>query len=467
MERLDEFQELYDAICNTLRQKGIVDTFIRDFSQLASNEERIQRVMSMKHLPPFVLEESYNPKDIWKMRELLETSSRSSLPENQRLQMLDEAIANSPSEDPEGAPVESQNWQKPLSLALQRKAEILYSRGDIGAALKCVDESLKLKLSLVANEVSKPIQLLRAKCQLHLTGQVEDSCPKDLARYCSENCKKEAWYAFHRYECPVYFHIRAPGLGVMSSLTYTTICRAGFENILSESPPTSFQRVLSMVTHTKDRPTGDLFKRSLMAIFLSTCLELSGFIPPQTSTEKKVKVAATILQLSQNLPCNAYEVTELQYSPSNIRQAEVEAIGGAVCPTVALTNHSCENQAPPPAPAAARGGGRGRRGKKKGHRRPQPQQQPQQNVEANKQCEELRMIEKDIQTNTAGATEAKELLIKGHWEQAYPKLLKHVQTMDKFGNKPCKEDLESQLLLKYCFSRMANAVPIATAESNT
>ena len=71
----------------------------------------------------------------------------------------------------------------------------------------------------------------------------------------------------------------------------------------------------------RDNQVGDLFKRSLMALYLLRVLEMTPFFynggsdPRNVALKDKVMMGAVVLKHLQNLPCNAHELSEMELPP--------------------------------------------------------------------------------------------------------------------------------------------------------
>ena len=117
-----------------------------------------------------------------------------------------------------------------------------------------------------------------------------------------------------------------------------------------------YRTVYTLVTNSKQRGVGDLFKRALMACYLLKILEMTPFFynggsdPHNVKLFDKVAMGAVLLRHLQNLPCNAHEITELEMgsstsssnSSNTSRDATIHEIGAAAYSTLSLINHSCD-----------------------------------------------------------------------------------------------------------------------------
>lgn len=127
-----------------------------------------------------------------------------------------------------------------------------------------------------------------------------------------------------------------------------------------------YRNVYNLVSHEDKRTKQDFVHRSQMAIFLVKLLEISGYFDSkprysEISTDELKTMAVAekykdsveligglILKNLQILQFNAHEVFELQCSKPNVGKNVIKHEGnsmflaGAVFPTLALFNHSCD-----------------------------------------------------------------------------------------------------------------------------
>lgn len=105
--------------------------------------------------------------------------------------------------------------------------------------------------------------------------------------------------------------------------------------------PDDYGATFHLVTNATKRTFGDLFKRALSAVYITHCLLAAGFFGNYIPNESDLQyVAALALRHFQGCSCNAYEISEMQLN-DNISQTRSLEVGGAVYPTISLTNHSC------------------------------------------------------------------------------------------------------------------------------
>lgn len=207
------------------------------------------------------------------------------------------------------------------------------------------------------------------------------------ARFCSDDCRLEAWERFHKVECQQLDLILDPSVGKMGMLAMRILTSSGkiyLEYVIAKLKEeqearrelrdpqrlvgfnednvydaADYRTVFSLVTSSKQRGVGDLFKRALMACYLLRILEMTPFFynggsdPNNVKLVDKVAMGAILLRHLQNLPCNAHEITELELTSNNMsnssgsgnnnsRDTTVHEIGAAAFATLSLLNHSCD-----------------------------------------------------------------------------------------------------------------------------
>lgn len=210
-----------------------------------------------------------------------------------------------------------------------------------------------------------------------------NSCSK--VWYCCEGCRESSWNGTHAVECRVLNHLIEPGIGKMALLSFRMLTlmtwsklqtiRGKIESLVEselqelttpqeeeegkekeESTTTPFKpmswegqylphdymTVLHLTTNSTKRTFGDLFKRSVTAMYLAKCLKLSGYFGPGDLSEDDLLFAASVLlRYLQGSSCNAYEISEFELGPSGVVGSKVLEVGGAIYTTISLTNHAC------------------------------------------------------------------------------------------------------------------------------
>ena len=106
------------------------------------------------------------------------------------------------------------------------------------------------------------------------------------------------------------------------------------------------------VTHEDQRDPGDAFKRTCIGFYLTHHLKLAGYFPSEMSSytskdffsvtnDAVVKIVSLFVRHLQSSSCNAYEIDELLRDSNQREPDQSVQLGGAVFPTVSLSNHHC------------------------------------------------------------------------------------------------------------------------------
>ena len=95
----------------------------------------------------------------------------------------------------------------------------------------------------------------------------------------------------------------------------------------------SFEEIFNLVGNPSKRTFGDLFQRAIMARFMSEILLRMNYF---NDKEDQLLISSLILKLLQSASCNAYAIERF-----NKTSNESTEVGGAMYPTIALSNHSC------------------------------------------------------------------------------------------------------------------------------
>eukprot|EP00794_Sanderia_malayensis_P007228 gene7228-8036_t len=181
--------------------------------------------------------------------------------------------------------------------------------------------------------------------------------------FCSEQCRNTAWQEYHNVECCFLHHLHRSKID-FGHLSLRMVIKTGFQQLMcftekfkeqvcsglnSNGVYDSFdyESVYSLVGHSEDRSLSDLFRRTVMAVFLLKFIEHEPFFMDKGSTtytteDKKVCIGSHILKQLQMLPCNAHEISELLIDQSSIANSELKEIGSAIYATLSLLNHSCD-----------------------------------------------------------------------------------------------------------------------------
>ncbi|XP_066949509.1 SET and MYND domain-containing protein 4-like [Macrobrachium rosenbergii] len=206
-----------------------------------------------------------------------------------------------------------------------------------------------------------------------------NSCAKVC--YCSEECRAASWEGLHSKECKVLNHLIDPGIGKIALLAYRVLTKLTWsklqklrekidtivqdelieactaekdsgknspEGMKWEGPylPSDYLTILHLTSNSFKRSFGDLFKRAVTAVYLTKCLIKAGyFTSGKCSNDDMLFAASVVLRHLQGCSCNAYEIDEFQLGPNGVVDAKSNELGGALYPTVSLTNHACTSNA--------------------------------------------------------------------------------------------------------------------------
>ncbi len=283
--------------------------------------------------------------------------------------------------------------------------------------------------------------------------------------------------------------------------------------------PADYRTIHTLVANSKHRGVGDLFKRSLMALYLLRILEMTPFFynggadPRNVKLQDKVMMGAVILRHLQNLPCNAHELSEMEL-PSNLsnaagaspnstggssasfvssRDSSLNEIGAAVFGVLSLLNHSCD-------PNVVRhyysqnSAVRAIRTIRKGeelldnygyHSAVMPKEERQRKLHnqyyfhcsctacskswplypsitttalplSSIPVTEHKVISSELTKRSRQYKKAFDSVLQGHFAEALPVLLDHLTYLDAHVCRPLREYNDCQEAIKQCYSALAN-----------
>ncbi|CAH2068307.1 unnamed protein product, partial [Iphiclides podalirius] len=200
-------------------------------------------------------------------------------------------------------------------------------------------------------------------------------CPNVI--FCSEKCSEVAQKTYHGYECQILPVLWKSGCSITCHIALRMITqnkRDYFNEVaatINEKPKGVYKTgdyriIYHLVSHEDKRTKQDFLHRTQMAAFLVKLLEISGYFdgkPREKPVEidelksmgvdEKYKedvdlIGGLILRNLQILQFNAHEVFELQCPKPRVGKNIIKHTGksvflaGAVFPTLALFNHSCD-----------------------------------------------------------------------------------------------------------------------------
>lgn len=205
-------------------------------------------------------------------------------------------------------------------------------------------------------------------------------------RFCSTSCRDYAWSTYHPTECGLTHFLDRSGVGTMGLLALRTVVLVGLhaltEVVASDGKTdpclnqvydsTDYLNIYQLITNTSQRSVADLFRRTVMAVYLASILRHRDFFHGDDAAHPST-VAVALLRHLQNYPCNAHEISQLcvpidasSYSVSdesqpldpldmklsdrstiaatvsNVGRARVCQVGAAAYACLSLINHSCD-----------------------------------------------------------------------------------------------------------------------------
>ncbi|KAB7497668.1 SET and MYND domain-containing protein 4, partial [Armadillidium nasatum] len=192
-----------------------------------------------------------------------------------------------------------------------------------------------------------------------------DTCSR--VWFCSDECLKEAKTGFHSSELKVLHLLYERSLGRMPPLVFRILLRLTWENIkslrksrkidtrLPDSHPLHMEfdfedkysaddylTTYKLVTNAQKGSFDDLFKMTIIAVYLKQCLkEVDFFKGDNVSSEDEIFVASLILRHMQNSTCNADYILEFMVMKNSLEVKSNLCLGISIYPTISLINHSC------------------------------------------------------------------------------------------------------------------------------
>ncbi|XP_044741757.1 SET and MYND domain-containing protein DDB_G0284059 [Chrysoperla carnea] len=185
-------------------------------------------------------------------------------------------------------------------------------------------------------------------CFLKLQAPIAcDSCANVI--FCSELCKTKS-KIYHNHECGITQSIWDSGISIICLMALRFITERNqeyFQELYSSNCKTQnvYNQVLTLVTHSDKRSQEDFFHRSIMALYLMKCLEQSNYFTSDSTIDFKYFIGGLIIKHLEILQFNAHEISELKMDevyPKRVDLAKSIFLGGAIYPTLALFNHSCD-----------------------------------------------------------------------------------------------------------------------------
>ncbi|GJQ67089.1 hypothetical protein Trydic_g21970 [Trypoxylus dichotomus] len=178
--------------------------------------------------------------------------------------------------------------------------------------------------------------------------------------FCSKDCMEQAKY--HGIECNIVHSLYESGASINCIMALRIITEKPFSYFWGKKDSfdkaisadaiydgSDYERLYNLCTHSSTRPKGEFLHYSFMAIYLLRLLKLTNYFPYETKddvlTEEECFIGGLILRHLQILQFNAHELSELR-NMKTVNENKLNYytchLGGAIYPTLALFNHSCE-----------------------------------------------------------------------------------------------------------------------------
>jgi len=192
-------------------------------------------------------------------------------------------------------------------------------------------------------------------------------CPRCASvAFCSRVCMEAGVSQYHRHECGLVKLLAASALNNFCLMAVRAVARhtakelVKMKNRLETEPDIEWGKTkegmevysgqdlrtgLNLVHHTQDLDVEEKILRTMISIFLMTCLKRTHFYPKEgLSKQDDFYIAGLLYTLINACPANTHEVHHLatptleRWSP----MCEIQALGSGLYPTAALFNHSCD-----------------------------------------------------------------------------------------------------------------------------
>ncbi|XP_065209611.1 SET and MYND domain-containing protein 4-like [Planococcus citri] len=185
-------------------------------------------------------------------------------------------------------------------------------------------------------------------------------CPScDQVIFCSQKCTSDA-LKYHRIECSILRTLWESEISITCHISLRIIAQHSLGFFLekkdflqkTEQPKeithyksSDYETVFHLVTHEERRKPEDILNRIHMALFLTKCLKVGGYFGEDCINEKltndEIFITKLLLHHLQVSQFNSHEISELRIKNHDLINSSSEFIGGAIYPTLALFNHSC------------------------------------------------------------------------------------------------------------------------------
>ena len=175
--------------------------------------------------------------------------------------------------------------------------------------------------------------------------------------YCSTECERRSWQDSHKHECSFLNVLNKEDIGLGHLALHVVLRNSFIElkkfdedfntrdnefglNKMGLYAPDDYICLYSLVGNSNLRNPSDLFKRSIMAVYLAKIVSCSSYVPNEQ--DALITVASHLLKQIQMLPCNAHEISEAQLDGSDVASNQLKEVGSAAYTSLSLLNHSCD-----------------------------------------------------------------------------------------------------------------------------
>jgi len=172
--------------------------------------------------------------------------------------------------------------------------------------------------------------------------------------FCSKECLSVGYHTSHKWECRVMEFMDNEEIGRMATLAFRILALtkhsivSSLESIQHKEPSYTkgdYLSVYKQEANIEQRPIGDHLKRCVTALILTRCLQLSDWFPSELCHDlgesEVLDVCEILVTHIQACACNAYEINEFVKKGHSMIDSESIQLGGAVYPTISLSNHAC------------------------------------------------------------------------------------------------------------------------------
>ncbi|KRT85673.1 SET domain-containing protein, partial [Oryctes borbonicus] len=178
-----------------------------------------------------------------------------------------------------------------------------------------------------------------------------DNCV--YAMFCSNDCYKEAWHSFHKYECPILatlyalevskLPLLALRIAIMARDRYTDILEGKYDNPAIPSPfykSQRYQEIHLLAANTSLRTVSDLFSKAVTAAVIRYIVQISSPLHAELVGDYRV-FDELVMRHLQTGPTNFHEISEAE-DGGDEKGFNPSEIGAGAYAFLSLFNHSCD-----------------------------------------------------------------------------------------------------------------------------